>query len=115
ADMAGEALVIVRHRNFGYLFMRIVTGHATNARVGGIVTAAIGQPVGLEANVVDIVRTVGGDLRPGAVAFSAKVRQFLSRKLAELAHGRGSYVARSHGLQVAVRLAVTAFALYSRF
>ena len=58
----------------------IVAGDTADARVGGIVAPAVGQAVGLESEVVQIVRPVGRNLRPSAVALAAKIGELLGRQ-----------------------------------
>src|SRR5690242_13854344 len=58
AGVTREALRVVSRRLVLHFAMWIVAGDAPDARVRGIVAAAVGQPVRLEAHIVDIARTV---------------------------------------------------------
>ena len=62
--------------------MRIVARRASDAAVVGIVALAVGQAIGLEADVLNAARTVDRDLRPGAMALAAEVGQVLGGELA---------------------------------
>jgi hypothetical protein len=64
---------------FHKALMRIVAPHATDAFVpdGCVVALACGETVGLEANVVDVVRTVCLNVLPGPVACPAEVGEFV--------------------------------------
>jgi hypothetical protein len=85
--MTRETLGIVKSRGPLHFTVRIVARDTTNTPVRRVVAPAIGQPVRLEADIVDVVRAFAGDLQPCAVALAAKVRRFFSRKRAEMPHG----------------------------
>ena len=55
AAMAGLALCVIVARLSAHLRVRVVAGHATDARIVGIVAQAAPKPVRLEANVIDAV------------------------------------------------------------
>jgi hypothetical protein len=74
--MASPTFVIVSRSFCFHIAMRLVAGRATNTGIAGIVALADHQTVRLEPQVANVVRTVGGDLRPGAVTAAAKVGHF---------------------------------------
>src|ERR1035438_5354443 len=85
--VASQTLRIVRcSRSFDGA-VRIVAGGAANPVVSGIVALTVAQSVRLKLNVLDSLRAVGRDLRPGAMTLAAEVRHLLSREIAEHAHG----------------------------
>lgn len=84
--VAGYALGIVEGRTADHIPVRVVAGHTTDAWIRSIEAFAIGQPVGLEA---DVRRTppVASDHRlPCSMALAAKAGEVLG--------GRGAQVGR---------------------
>src|SRR5437667_5900882 len=84
--VAREASSIVKRRRLFNLLMRIVTCGAANPHIRRVVALAVGQPVRLEADVVDVMWAVGRNLRPRAVALAAEIRHLLGSQLAQLRH-----------------------------
>jgi len=93
--------------------MRIVARHAADARVYGVITFAVGQAVGLEAYVIDVVRSLRRNLRPRAVALPAEIGYLLSPLRSQLAHRRLSKIAGLESRHMLLRGAVAAFALHT--
>jgi hypothetical protein len=112
--MTCQTLGVVSLSPVLHLPVRVVTSRASNATVGRIVALAIGQPVGLEADIVNVVRTIHIDLRPGPVALSAKVGQLVVRQFAQLRHGGPFDVSSLHGFHVRRGLTMAPLALHSR-
>ena len=75
--MAGLALRIVSVQVRFQRLMRIVAGGAANSRIGSIVTLAVGEAIGLEADVVDVARSVRCNLGPGPMALPSEIGSFL--------------------------------------
>src|ERR1017187_6568350 len=69
--MAGGALGVVGGEVGIHLCMGIVAGGAADAAILRVEAFAVGQPVGLEADIIDAARSVEGDLGPGAVTAAA--------------------------------------------
>jgi len=63
--------------------VRIVAGHAADARVLRVIALAAGQPVRLEADIRNTRIGLRGDFRPCAVALPAELGSLLSRKAAK--------------------------------
>ena len=53
--MAGKALGIIKHSFTFWVFMRIMTRCTTDSPIIGVVTAAVGKPIRLETEIIDIV------------------------------------------------------------
>ena len=71
--VAGETLrVITRSLVIGG-GVRIVAGCTGNAAVRGVVALAVGEAIGLETNVLYTLRSVDGDVFPGAMTGPAEV------------------------------------------
>ena len=84
--VAGEALLVITRSFVARGCVGAVTGSTGNAAVRGVVAFAVGQTIGLEANVQDALRSVGGDLFPGTMTDAAEVRDFFSRFLRQAGH-----------------------------
>ena len=69
--MTGGAFSVVAGKIRIDLSVRIVAGGAANAAILRVEALAVGQPVGLETNIIDTTRSVESDLGPGAVTASA--------------------------------------------
>ena len=75
--MTGLAFHVIIRDIFVDFFMRIVTAGATDSAIVGIVTAAVGQTIGLKPYIRGAVRSIGSNLFPGAMALSAKMSGLL--------------------------------------
>src|SRR5277367_6385652 len=64
--------------------MRIVAGDAADSGIGAVEALAIGQPIRLEAHVGLASPVAAYDRLPGAMAFSAEIRQVLGREASQL-------------------------------
>jgi len=67
------AFRVVERRLALRLAVRIVTRHATDARIRGIIALAVCKYVRLKTDVVDIVRSIRGDLGPCPMALAAEI------------------------------------------
>ena len=61
--------------------MRIVTRHATNARVGAVVAFTVGDPVRLESNAGNTQLRAGRDFVPSPVTPAAEYVRLLGRAI----------------------------------
>ena len=112
--MTCMAFRVVECRILFHVAMRIVARDATDARIHAVEALAVGEAVGLEADVVDVVRPLNGDLRPGAVALAAKIRYLLGGELSQWPHGGTlRIVAGPKGIYVRSGVTVAAFALHA--
>src|SRR5690348_7032869 len=68
--------------------VRVVAGGALDAAVGSVVALGSGEPVRLEADVLNPARSVRRDLRPRAMALAAEVGQLFRGQRGKLLHGR---------------------------
>ena len=73
--MTLKAFCVIVGSAFHNVLMGIVAPHATDAFVqdGSVVALACGETIGLEPDVVDVVRTVCLNVLPGPVAGPAEV------------------------------------------
>ena len=71
--MTSHALRVVTERIVFDRLVRVVAGGAGDAAVVGIVTGAIGDAVGLKANVADAAQTFQRNLLPTAMARAAEL------------------------------------------
>jgi hypothetical protein len=71
--VAGETLRVITRSLVIGRGVGIVTGCAGNAAVRGVVALAVREAIGLEANVLDTLRSVDGDFFPGAMTGAAEV------------------------------------------
>ena len=77
--MTGKTFGIVSGIFADDVLVRIVAGHTTDARVGAVEALAVGQAIGLEANVNLAVKVTSDDAFPGAMALAAKVGEIFRR------------------------------------
>src|SRR6202022_3094987 len=75
--VAGETLRVITRSLVIDHGVGIVTGCTGNAAVRGVVAFAVGEAIGLEANVLDAFGSVDGDVFPGAMTGTAEVGGFL--------------------------------------
>ena len=117
AAMAGLALCVIVSRLYAEFLVRVVAGHATDARVVGIVAFTAPKAVRLEANVVDTAVFLHQDFCPGAVTAAAEVGYVFSSEIAQIAKSgghRGLAAAPDHGCKMRLSGFVTMTALNSR-
>ena len=77
--MAGEAFGIVSGIFADDIFVRIVASHTTYARIRAVKAFAVGQAIGLEANVDLPVKVASDNAFPGAMTLAAKVGEIFRR------------------------------------
>src|SRR5579864_2812788 len=93
AGVTGTAFRIVMRCHPVDILMRIVATGATDPRVIYLEAFAVGQAVRLEPHVTHAVRSVFGDVFPGAMAFTAELRAFFRAHAGDLLHLRELSVA----------------------
>ncbi len=93
AGMACLALDVVTSWRSIDIFVRIVAGKAGNALVVNIEALAVGDAVGLEAHVADVVGAVFGNIIPGAVALTAEVGALFGAHVLDAGHFEESGIA----------------------
>ena len=71
--MAVEALCVITRRLADCRSVGIVAGCTGNAAVRGVIALAVGEAIGLEANVLDALGSVDCDIFPGAMTGAAEV------------------------------------------
>ena len=107
------AIVVVSHR-LHRIGMRIVASRTADARIRGVVTLAVRQPVRLKAHVRDVVRPLRRNLRPGAVALAAKVGNFFRAKTRQMTRRHLRRTSAPDARQMFFRIFVAALAVDSR-
>ena len=111
--MTGGAFRIVRGGLALELLVRIVAADATDPAIRHVVALAVGEPVNLEAGVLNASRAVRRDLRPCAVAFAAKLRDLFRVGLRKLRNRSLRNVSRADGGGVARCALMAALALHT--
>ena len=71
--VAGETLRVITPSLVIDRGVGIVTGCTGNAAVRGVIALAAGEAIRLEANVLDALRSVDGDVFPGAMTGTTEI------------------------------------------
>src|SRR2546426_1125615 len=111
--MARQAPGIVGNRGVVDFLMWIMTGHATDAPVDGVVALAVGKPVGLKSHVGHSLRAIRRDIGPSAMTPPAEFRYFLGAQPGRLRHRRVLRVPCFDGSRVPVGSGVATSALHA--
>ncbi len=101
--------VIVGRRIAYQLLVRIVAGDAADPGVGAVEAFAIGETVGLEANIGLAMPVAAHHCLPTAMALSAEIRQVFGGQAAELLR-HGAHVAFDHAGEMGAGADVAVFA-----
>ena len=75
--MASLALRVIERNRPHHLIVDIMTSRTLDAHLGRIIAFAIGHTIRLETHVRNVVRTIGRDLLPRAMALAAELRDLL--------------------------------------
>ena len=108
--MAGKALRVIAGCIAYKLAVGIVASHATDPRVDAVVAAAIGETIGLEANVGDATPMTSDCSFPGAMALTAEVGHIFRRWQANLCWSWDGFGIGEDRQKMRVRIGVTALA-----
>jgi len=108
--MAGETFCVITRCVSHDLSMGVVAGHAADPRVVAVVAAAVGETIGLEANIRLSTPMTSDRCLPSAMALAAKIRHIFCRWLANLRWGGDSFRVGKNRHEMRVRIGMAAFA-----